>query len=80
MPLEIAMVAERDTDDRPLILKIRDGDRAAFGTLVERYMRRAYYAALGLVGLSGVLALSTLLSCFLITTVLCLKRFSPHIA
>jgi len=31
-------------------------------------------------GLSGVLALSTLLSCFLVTTVLCLKRFSPHIA
>jgi len=50
MPLEIAMVADRDTDDRPLILKIRDGDRAAFGALVERYMRRAYYAALGLVG------------------------------
>ena len=28
----------------------RTGDRQAFGKLVERYMRRAYAAALGLVG------------------------------
>ncbi|MGD2134988.1 MAG: sigma-70 family RNA polymerase sigma factor [Gemmatimonadales bacterium] len=51
MALELAVAAERVSgDDRPLILRVRDGDRTAFGTLVERHMRRAYYAALSLVG------------------------------
>lgn len=51
MALELAVVAEQvHGDDRPLILRVRDGDRAAFGSLVERHMRRAYYAALSLVG------------------------------
>ncbi len=34
----------------PLILQARAGDRSAFGELVSRHMRRAYFAALGLVG------------------------------
>lgn len=51
MALELAVAAEpMHGDDRPLILRVRDGDRAAFGSLVERHMRRAYYAALSLVG------------------------------
>ena len=33
-----------------MVLKARTGDREAFGALVERHMRRAYSAALGLVG------------------------------
>ena len=37
-------------DDRELVLRAQSGDREAFGQLVERYMRRAYFAALGLVG------------------------------
>lgn len=36
--------------DRDLILRAQAGDTAAFGQLVSRYMRRAYYSALGLVG------------------------------
>jgi len=38
--------------DAALVRRTRAGDTGAFGTLVERYMRRAYYAALGLVGSS----------------------------
>jgi len=38
-------------DDEPsLVRQAQSGDDRAFGDLVERYMRRAYYAALGLVG------------------------------
>ncbi len=33
-----------------LVLRARRGNRAAFGTLITRYMQRAYYVALGLVG------------------------------
>ena len=33
-----------------LVLRAQGGERAAFGELVTRYMQRAYYAALGLVG------------------------------
>lgn len=33
-----------------LVRRARGGDRDAFGALVERYMRRAYLQALGLVG------------------------------
>jgi RNA polymerase sigma-70 factor (ECF subfamily) len=36
--------------ERELILRAQAGETAAFGELVTRYMRRAYYAALGLVG------------------------------
>jgi RNA polymerase sigma-70 factor (ECF subfamily) len=36
--------------DQVLVSRARDGDTGAFGLLVERYMRRAYCAALGLVG------------------------------
>jgi RNA polymerase sigma-70 factor (ECF subfamily) len=38
------------TTDRDLAERARRGDTEAFGELVERYKRRAYYAALGLVG------------------------------
>jgi len=33
-----------------LVLLARKGDREAFGSLTTRYMKRAYFAALGLVG------------------------------
>jgi RNA polymerase sigma-70 factor (ECF subfamily) len=38
--------------DAALVRRTHAGDTRAFGALVERYMRRAYYAALGLVGSS----------------------------
>jgi RNA polymerase sigma-70 factor (ECF subfamily) len=38
--------------DAHLVRRAKAGDTGAFGTLVERYMRRAYYSALGLVGSS----------------------------
>jgi len=37
-------------EDAELIRLTQSGDRAAFGKLVNKYMRRAYYGALGLVG------------------------------
>jgi RNA polymerase sigma-70 factor (ECF subfamily) len=37
-------------DDGVLIRRAQAGDAEAFGRLVERYMRRAYYSALSLVG------------------------------
>jgi len=39
-----------EATDRALVLRAQDGERAAFGELVTRYMQRAYYTALGLVG------------------------------
>lgn len=36
--------------DMVLVRRAQAGDEAAFGRLVERYMRRAYYSALSLVG------------------------------
>lgn len=40
-----------DTDtDASLILRAQAGDADAFGALVTRYMRQAYFSALGLVG------------------------------
>jgi RNA polymerase sigma-70 factor (ECF subfamily) len=36
--------------ERDIVLRIQAGDREAFGLLVSRYMQRAYYGALGLVG------------------------------
>jgi len=50
MPLEIALAERAPATERDLILRTQAGDPAAFGELVERYMRRAYFAALGLVG------------------------------
>lgn len=39
-----------DVSERALVMRAQAGDRQAFGELVERYMQRAYYVALGLVG------------------------------
>jgi RNA polymerase sigma-70 factor (ECF subfamily) len=39
-----------DVDDVALIRRSQAGDADAFGLLVERHMRRAYFAALSLVG------------------------------
>ena len=39
-----------EATDRALVLRAQGGERAAFGELVTRYMQRAYYTALGLVG------------------------------
>jgi len=48
--LEIAVTERTPASERDLILRAQAGESAAFGLLVERYMRRAYFAALGLVG------------------------------
>jgi len=48
--LEIAVTERTPVSERDLILRAQAGESAAFGVLVERYMRRAYFAALGLVG------------------------------
>lgn len=40
----------QEVTDRTLVLRAQRGERAAFGELVTRYMERAYYTALGLVG------------------------------
>jgi RNA polymerase sigma-70 factor (ECF subfamily) len=37
-------------DDAPLLLRCKRGDRDAFGALVRKYMKRAYFTALGFVG------------------------------
>ena len=39
-----------DAVERDLIIRSQSGDRAAFGELVEKHMKRAYYAALAFVG------------------------------
>lgn len=50
--MEIALTdaAGLSESERELVRRARDGDTAAFGTLVEKYMRRAYYIALGMSG------------------------------
>jgi RNA polymerase sigma-70 factor (ECF subfamily) len=48
--LETALAHPLPTDERALARRAQAGDREAFGELVSRYMRRAYYGALGLVG------------------------------
>ncbi len=46
----VAETCEQAESDGDLIRRAQSGDSAAFGSLVERYMKRAYYSALGLVG------------------------------
>ncbi|UCC73579.1 MAG: sigma-70 family RNA polymerase sigma factor [Gemmatimonadota bacterium] len=46
----MALTDQSEASERALVARARAGDRRAFGQLVTRYMRRAYYAALGLVG------------------------------
>jgi RNA polymerase sigma-70 factor (ECF subfamily) len=48
--VETATAQQNELSERVLVERARAGDRRAFGELVTRYMRRAYYAALGLVG------------------------------
>ncbi len=48
--MDLALGGESGGAERALVLRAREGDRQAFGDLVTRYMRRAYYQALGLVG------------------------------
>jgi RNA polymerase sigma-70 factor (ECF subfamily) len=48
--LEFALAEGTPVSERELILRAQAGESAAFGELVQRYMRRAYFAALGLVG------------------------------
>lgn len=50
MPVQTALMGEIEANERALVARARDGDRRAFGELVTRYMQRAYYVALGLVG------------------------------
>jgi len=47
---EDSAAAPSEIPEPELMARARDGDRDAFGILVERTMRRAYYAALGLIG------------------------------
>ncbi|OFW11303.1 MAG: hypothetical protein A3H96_16515 [Acidobacteria bacterium RIFCSPLOWO2_02_FULL_67_36] len=46
----VAVARDVTVEDGVLIRRAQGGDAAAFGRLVERYMRRAYFAALSLVG------------------------------
>jgi len=48
--LELTLTEEPLVSERDLILRTQAGEKDAFGELVNRYMRRAYYSALGLVG------------------------------
>lgn len=49
--MELVLESESTAvSERELILRAQAGERRAFGMLVERYMRRAYFAALGFVG------------------------------
>jgi RNA polymerase sigma-70 factor, ECF subfamily len=43
-------VHEEGEPDAVLVVRAQQGDADAFGTLVTRYMRAAYFSALGLVG------------------------------
>lgn len=48
--MEITLDRPMPPADRELILRAQAGESAAFGDLVAQYMRRAYFAALGLTG------------------------------
>lgn len=41
---------QTETDEGDWIQRAREGDKTAFGMLVQRYMQQAYYAALGFLG------------------------------
>jgi RNA polymerase sigma-70 factor (ECF subfamily) len=45
-----AALSPADADEPALVARARSGDADAFGALVTRYMKRAYFTALGLVG------------------------------
>ncbi len=47
---QLLMGAPLTENDESLVRRSQSGDTEAFGVLVERYMKRSYYAALGLVG------------------------------
>lgn len=38
------------TEDEAIILRCQSGDKEAYGLIVRKYMKRAYFTALGLVG------------------------------
>ena len=48
--METALAYQLPMDEPALVRRARSGDVDAFGELVSRYMRQAYYTALGLVG------------------------------
>jgi RNA polymerase sigma-70 factor (ECF subfamily) len=48
--VEVVLSADGTVTERLLMERAKTGDREAFGELVSRHMRRAYFAALGLVG------------------------------
>ncbi|MGD8727376.1 MAG: sigma-70 family RNA polymerase sigma factor [Gemmatimonadales bacterium] len=48
--MEVVLSADGTVTERLLMERAKTGDREAFGELVSRHMRRAYFAALGLVG------------------------------
>lgn len=48
--MEVALSVNGTGAERLLMERARSGDREAFGELVSGHMRRAYYAALGLLG------------------------------
>lgn len=53
------MTQEDEIDERAIILRCQNGDKQSYGFLVEKYMKRAYFTALGLVGVhEGALDLS----------------------
>jgi len=39
-----------DIDEKSVILRCQNGDKQAYGVLVKKYMKQAYFTALGLVG------------------------------
>ena len=48
--MEVALSVNGTVAEQLLMERARSGDREAFGELVTRHMRRAYFAALGFVG------------------------------
>ena len=53
------MTKDDEIDERSIILRCQKGDKQIYGRLVEKYMKRAYFTALGLVGIhDGALDLS----------------------
>lgn len=48
--MELVLTEAPAISEKDLILRAQAGESDAFGELVSRYMRRAYFAALGLVG------------------------------